>query len=138
MREIKFRCWYDNQIQKVSNIDFRHKTINLFASDIIKIEDGILMQYTGFKDKNGIEIYEGDIIKSYANLGYGKKQKKVEIISQVIYSIDDGLTLKGDRTNVYSKFTTRQINNQDWTNVDWSMFFNCEVIGNIYETKVGE
>ena len=60
-REIKFRCWYDNQMHKVQDISFRHKTINLFGADIIKFEDGILMQYTDLKDKSGVEIYEGDI-----------------------------------------------------------------------------
>ena len=63
MRDIKFRCWYDNQMHKVQDISFRHKNINLFGADIIKFEDGILMQYTGLKDKNGVEIYEGDKVK---------------------------------------------------------------------------
>lgn len=49
MREIKFRCWYDNQMHKVVDIDFLYKRINLFAADIINFNEGILMQYTRTK-----------------------------------------------------------------------------------------
>lgn len=49
MREIKFRCWYDNQMHKVVDIDFSYERINLFAADIINFKDGELMQYTRTK-----------------------------------------------------------------------------------------
>ena len=52
MREIKFRCWYDNHMHRVVDIDFGHKCINMFAADTIDFKDGILMQYLGVKDKN--------------------------------------------------------------------------------------
>ena len=48
-REIKFRCWFDNHMFKVVDIDFSYKRINLFAADIIDFKDGVLMQYTRTK-----------------------------------------------------------------------------------------
>lgn len=62
MREIKFRCWYDNEMFRVESIDFKRKRIVLYAADTIDFKDGILMQFTGLVDKNGKEIYEGDIV----------------------------------------------------------------------------
>jgi uncharacterized phage protein (TIGR01671 family) len=65
MREIKFRAWEKNlkEIIPVHFIDFANRMIN--AKSAWRLFDEIeLMQYTGLKDKNGKEIYEGDIVKN--------------------------------------------------------------------------
>mgnify|MGYP003132010777 CR=1 FL=1 len=58
MREIKFRAWDGNKMLPSQDLS---------QSDIywawLGKEDVELMQYTGLKDKNGKEIYEGDIVR---------------------------------------------------------------------------
>ena len=108
----------------------------LYYWEQVEIDKETLCQCTGLQDIDGKDIFENDIISSNANLGYGKKQKKVEIISQVIYLILNDKTMSGLDTNQCSMFTTRQLNKeQEYTNMDWSVFFNCKIIGNKFDKE---
>lgn len=70
-REIKFRIWdiENKEMLEVQELDFEPTFYGGRIAirpdqynDYFDTEDMILMQYTGLKDKNGKEIYEGDIV----------------------------------------------------------------------------
>lgn len=124
MREIKFRAWcyinnkmyYQhidgmtqvNGIDGSGNSDYHVATIR-FSKEITPGHDDIdLMQYTGLKDKNGKEIYIGDIVC--------EKRNNNKIFFEVVETDYLGFYFKND---VYGH------DNEDG--------YNVEVIGNIYE-----
>ena len=119
MRTIKFRAWSETLKDWV----FPATTFRLNPGTIGVIEktdpnDIILMQYTGLKDKNGKEIYEGDIlripIKPKRDLFVIKWENK-DFYRNCLYQIT-----KGGGLNFHPNIILTQ---------------KGEVIGNIYENK---
>jgi uncharacterized phage protein (TIGR01671 family) len=125
MREIKFRAW-DTETKTMLDRDAGY-FVEFDGSvwfncgdgynDALQSQNGIiLMQYTGLKDKNGREIYEGDILAFSAREWYGLEYEKG--------MKDYAFEVEQDATG-------------EWVGaggcLEWSVF--CEVIGNIYENK---
>lgn len=70
MREIKFRAWSKEGgfMLGVGEIDFECKCFRPYHCSLnMNFDDSILMQFIDCKDKNGKEIYEGDIVKNERN-----------------------------------------------------------------------
>ena len=119
MREIKFRAWLKEE-RKMVNVETlfiginrlcfgNSKTEDLFFRDFEEVE---LMQYTGLKDKNGKEIYEGDIVI----LNDAEEENRCI----VKYKYGSYILVDGDLR-------------EDLSNVESDKFL--EVVGNIYENK---
>lgn len=127
-REIKFRVW-DKLLREMHYIDLcdlaegddywydGETSVWDVMNDVTNEENRFVIQlYTGLKDKNGVEIYEGDILNDTAvNFKFIVKFEKTKYVLQK-------LEYQEDLLNMY-----------DFFNRIPNMF---EVIGNVYEREV--
>ena len=128
MKELKFRAWdkTNKEMLKVDVIDFYFKEIRVLPYDgnnfSMKFKHVEIMQSTGYHDKNGVEIFEGDIINS----GYLFKGSPFE-------EEDEYEEEKGVVTFFNCGFN---IEFKNHINLFIDIILSCEnleVIGNIYE-----
>jgi uncharacterized phage protein (TIGR01671 family) len=115
-RIIDFKAW-DKKKEKMVNVHglnglekddsdpFKYITC---SEGVIQWKDIILLQFTGLLDKNGKEIFEGDILKIYYEGNQRSYLKEV-------------------------KWLNDAINKGRWDALDNCAYTSCEVVGNIFE-----
>lgn len=96
MREIKFRAWAKGEFDESIMLDwetFRHSIAEWIGNE----ERGcVLMQYTGLEDKNGKEIYEGDIVR--LNEVIKSENTKQKLLQNADYvQVDDVCVVEWDK-----------------------------------------
>lgn len=119
MREIKFRAWDGKKMLINPRFEFFNHGRNgrpvMMADEHENVE---IMQFTGLLDKNGKEIYEGDILTN--------------AIEETIVSVSWDVTGANWKFNEHKIFMDDGVGRGKW-NLDMGYAKNCEVIGNIYE-----
>ena len=114
----KFRAWdtHEEVMNRVDYIDFANGIVGLSNENVRDYEQPIhrvkFMQSTGLKDKNGLEVYQGDIVGE-------KNADNEEIVAEVVWQ-------KG------AFYGRKKGFEPEYLVVD---FLGGEVIGNRYENK---
>ena len=144
-RVIKFRAW-DKEESKIMTVDMLrliggkiYQQIGLIRDGVVKlmnIDSVVLMQSTGLKDKNGIEIYEGDVVKWSDGEYKSDSNPRVAVVEFTPELAFYAINVKDFGSNC--KYTGRagyghKFGYSNFIYKDTDKHF--EVVGNIYENK---
>ena len=135
MREIKFRV-YDTEKKKLSYGFSIQDLAKEMVQTVIEswVDNLVWQQYTGLKDNNDQEIYEGDTLRSYRirpkeNSEYCLGDYWMEDGSEPFEEVIELFTIVAHET----QFFERKYGDGRGGLLNGSDFKDCEVIGNIFE-----
>ena len=140
-RVIKFRAWDIVNFKMILPFDlftFRVRFAPAGTGYICYPDtDAVFMQFTGLKDKNGKEIYEGDIVAIKFNHHYVDRVEwkgKPDAVGEVYWDFGGfRLNCRGTKDRRYADFWDFVADEEDgYTLVDMNLK-HTKIIGNIYE-----